>query len=135
MGKGQLSELDMNWFSASRASGAPSDIATPSNGGVATGDTFAVIGSVLMNGKFKCDHAQCVYKMFSRPAELKRHHATTHASQRPQHWCPVSGCERGMATGTKAFSRKDKLKDHLRQMHGQGSRTSKQVDLIETYIE
>jgi hypothetical protein len=109
-------------------SGSP---APPSSGSVGAGNTFAVIGSVLMNGKFKCNHTQCEYKMFSRPAELKRHHATTHAYQRPQHWCPSLGCERSMAIGSKAFSRKDKLKDHLRQMHGKTIRADGSVLQVE----
>jgi hypothetical protein len=96
-----------------------------------TGDTFAVIGSVLMNGKFKYNHTQCEYKSFSRPAELKRHNITTHASQKSEHWCPILGCKRSMAMGIKAFPRKDKLKDHLRQMHGQALRADGSVLKVE----
>ncbi|KAF1833446.1 hypothetical protein BDW02DRAFT_500548 [Decorospora gaudefroyi] len=72
-----------------------------------------------MNGKFKCNRANCEHKTFNRPAELKRHHNTTHSVKKPEFWCPVSRCERSAHVRMKSFPRKDKLKDHVRLMHSE----------------
>lgn len=76
-----------------------------------------VIGSMLLNGKFKCSQRECVKKTFKRAAELRRHHNTVHSTQKPEFWCLISSCERSAASGTKPFSRKDKQGDHMRKMH------------------
>ena len=83
-----------------------------------TEDTVTNIGSVLNNGKFICDHMDCVGRTFTRQAELRRHHTTLHAANKPEFWCRVSTCRRSMGKGGKAFPRKDKLMAHVRSMHG-----------------
>lgn len=75
------------------------------------------IGTILMNGKSKCNQETCSSKTFSRPAELKRHFATTHASKKPAFWCHILTCDRSAALGIKSFSRKDKLAEHIRKSH------------------
>jgi hypothetical protein len=94
------------------------DTVTASGSTAVLDDACAAIGSMLENGKFKCNHANCEYRTFSRPAELKRHYTTTHASRKPALWCPFATCERSAIIGIKPFPRKDKLKDHIRQRHG-----------------
>jgi hypothetical protein len=80
-------------------------------------DGVARIGSVLSNGKFVCDAEGCEIQTFARQAELKRHHTTLHATNKPDFWCQVSTCRRSMTGGGKAFHRKDKLAAHVRSMH------------------
>ena len=79
--------------------------------------TITAIGIVLMNRKFKCSERQCGSKTFNRPAELRRHYLTIHASQKPEFWCHVPACNRSAALGIKSFSRKDKLEEHIRKSH------------------
>jgi hypothetical protein len=108
-----------NVSSFSAASCEPSDdTVTASSNTAVLHDACAAIGSRVENDKFKCNHANCEHRTFSRSAELKRHHATTHAAHKQAHWCPFAMCERSAAIGIKSFPRKDKLKDHVRQKHG-----------------
>ena len=83
-----------------------------------TEDTVTKIGSVLNNGKFACDYEECVGRTFTRQAELRRHHTTLHAANKPRYWCWAPTCRRSMGRGGKAFPRKDKLMAHVRSMHG-----------------
>jgi hypothetical protein len=80
-------------------------------------DAVARIGSVLSNGKFVCDIKECGGRTFARQADLKRHHTTLHATNKPNFWCRVSTCRRSMSGGDGAFHRKDKLDAHVRSMH------------------
>lgn len=75
------------------------------------------IGSVLNNGKFMCDYERCAGQTFSRQAELRRHHTTIHAFNKPNFWCPHTSCRRSMSGGGEAFHRKDKLTAHIQSMH------------------
>jgi len=83
-------------------------------------DNVARIGIVLANSKYKCNLLQCAHKTFNRPAELRRHHSTIHATQRPEFWCTVSSCTRSAAGGGEAFRRKYRLRDHMRKVHNGG---------------
>lgn len=72
----------------------------------------ATMGSILFNGKFKCTEVACANKTFGRRAELQRHHATIHAVEK-WFWCPIPSCSRSK----EPFARKDKLADHVRNIH------------------
>ena len=54
-------------------------------------------------------------------ADLKRHHKSRHAPNRPEFFCNVDGCSRSKAGGNgiggRTFTRKDKLEDHVRAVH------------------
>jgi hypothetical protein len=80
-------------------------------------NVVARIGSVLSNGKFVCDAEECGSQTFARQAELRRHHTTLHAVNKPNFWCQVPTCRRSMIGGGEAFHRKDKLAAHVRSMH------------------
>ncbi|KAH7406016.1 hypothetical protein DE146DRAFT_650488 [Phaeosphaeria sp. MPI-PUGE-AT-0046c] len=80
-------------------------------------DIVARIGSVLSNGKFVCDAEECGGQTFARPAELRRHHTTLHATNKPNFWCHVPTCRRGIRGRGGAFHRKDKLAAHIQSMH------------------
>jgi hypothetical protein len=77
-----------------------------------------VIGSLHLDGRFKCPRPVCARKTFARQAELRRHYNTSHASQKPAYWCQAITCPRARANGGYAFTRKDKLMDHERKVHG-----------------
>lgn len=66
---------------------------------------------------FKCSMPECDGTTFKRWFELKRHYNGAHAEEGEVHWCGVVGCQRNEADG-RPFPRKDKLKDHLRKVHG-----------------
>ena len=61
--------------------------------------------------RYVCLEANCD-RTFSRPSDLDRHLKSRHYL--PTFNCPVDDCDR---KGGKGFSRKDKLRDHLRQKH------------------
>jgi hypothetical protein len=75
------------------------------------------IGIVLNNGRYKCIRTACFRMSYNRPAELRRHYITKHALQRREFWCVEPSCERSVGIGNRPFHRKDKLRDHVRQMH------------------
>jgi hypothetical protein len=83
------------------------------------------IGTVLYNGKFKCNMPmrRCSRATFGRMHELRRHYDTVHVAMR-QFWCVEPLCERTAAAGGKPFPRLDKLRDHERQKHGLGPNAS-----------
>lgn len=76
-----------------------------------------VIGTVLMNGRFKCRELACNGRSFGRLAELRRHYKNTHSKQQA-FWCEVTSCDRSRSVDQRPFHRKDKLADHVRAMHG-----------------
>lgn len=80
-------------------------------------DIAAKIGSVLSNGKLVCDAEGCKSLTFGRQAELRRHHTTLHATNKPNFWCQVPNCRRSANLGGRAFHRKDKLAAHVKSMH------------------
>ncbi|KAH6672961.1 hypothetical protein B0J14DRAFT_592109 [Halenospora varia] len=61
---------------------------------------------------FSCDQPYCT-KSFTRKYELSRHQLR-HSGQRA-YACSFTGCKRA---GTNGFTRKDHLRQHLRQVHG-----------------
>jgi hypothetical protein len=77
-----------------------------------------VIGLILSNGKFKCRESRCHRRSYGRVAELRRHYDVAHAPTKPAFWCPVTACERSQGIGGRCFPRKDKLRSHLRSVHG-----------------
>jgi hypothetical protein len=81
------------------------------------GGTVTFIGSVLSNGKYVCNDESCASQTFGRPSELRRHHTTLHASNKPSFWCHDPGCHRSAGGGGEAFHRKDKLTAHVKSMH------------------
>ena len=99
-------------------------------------DAVATIGSVLSDGEFVCDVEGCGNRVFTRPAELRRH-ATQHAANKPNFWCQVPTCRRSMIRGGTAFSRKDKLAAHVREWHpvlesgDEGWKAEHSLDLLE----
>jgi len=64
------------------------------------------------NDRFCCDTPGCT-RSYKRFPELKRHKAK-HSGIR-NHACTIIGCNR---SGTNGFTRKDHLRQHLRQVHG-----------------
>jgi hypothetical protein len=81
-------------------------------------DPNTMIGSFHHNGKFKCLEPRCARKTFNRQAELRRHYDTIHAPRKPEYWCRVASCQRSQANGGYPFPRRDKLRDHMRKIHG-----------------
>lgn len=81
-----------------------------------TGD--AIIGTIRLSGKVVCQHLGCS-QSFGRPAELKRHHATSHAINKPDYWCRRPICDRSRVGG-RPFHRKDKMSEHERKVHHRG---------------
>ncbi|KAH8723292.1 hypothetical protein GQ44DRAFT_570872, partial [Phaeosphaeriaceae sp. PMI808] len=67
--------------------------------------------------KFMCDDERCAGRTFVRQADLRRHHTTLHATNKPNFWCHVALCRRNMSVGGEAFHRKDKLMAHIRSVH------------------
>jgi hypothetical protein len=86
-------------------------------------DAEVIIGSLLKSGRIKCTSRRCVRRSFGRQAELRRHYHGAHAPVKLTHWCPVPLCERSSGAGGRPFHRKDKLRDHVRTMHGDASQT------------
>ncbi|KAH7070544.1 hypothetical protein BKA63DRAFT_79540 [Paraphoma chrysanthemicola] len=81
-------------------------------------DSSTVIGTLLKSGRFKCHYTRCLRSSFGRQAELRRHYDGTHAIVKHTFWCQVPFCNRSSGVGGRAFHRKDKLRDHVRAMHG-----------------
>jgi hypothetical protein len=93
------------------ANSAPAELSLHSD------DPNTAIGTALKNGTFKCNNILCANKSFKRPAELRRHYNTIHATQKPEFWCEVMFCNRSAAAGGKPFHRKYRLQAHMRTMH------------------
>ena len=81
-------------------------------------DSNTTIGTVLINGTFKCSMIKCATRSFKRPAELKRHYNTTQAARKPEYWCGELLCDRSAGLGGRPFHRKYRLHDHMRKIHG-----------------
>ena len=64
------------------------------------------------NNKFRCDAPDCK-AAFNSMADLKRHSAM-HCTNPVMYSCDRPGCDR---VGDNGFTRKDKLRDHIRQKH------------------
>ncbi|KAH7350403.1 hypothetical protein BKA66DRAFT_476284 [Pyrenochaeta sp. MPI-SDFR-AT-0127] len=67
---------------------------------------------------YECSFPQCG-RTFGRAVDFDRHFNGAHASEEEKmvFWCPIIGCNRSEKEGNRAFPRKDKVGDHLRQAH------------------
>ncbi|KAH7082261.1 hypothetical protein FB567DRAFT_102971 [Paraphoma chrysanthemicola] len=65
---------------------------------------------------FRCVHPRCRVRPFRRPYEFERHYSNIHAAVKKEFWCPGPGCSRG--NGKRPFTRKDRMMDHARKVHG-----------------
>ncbi|KAK3115650.1 hypothetical protein LTR53_004803 [Teratosphaeriaceae sp. CCFEE 6253] len=64
---------------------------------------------------YPCLYPQCVNSLFSRHADLLRHMQVVHNPETLERVdCQVPQCKR---TGSYGFSRKDKMVDHMREVH------------------
>ncbi|EUC30607.1 hypothetical protein COCCADRAFT_103506 [Bipolaris zeicola 26-R-13] len=72
---------------------------------------------VVPRDRVHCTWPDCT-KTFGRLQELTRHHNSVHELT-TSFWCPVSACNRseGFPGRKPPFTRKDKLKSHMRIMH------------------
>lgn len=84
----------------------------------------SIVGSVyrrdLSGGYiFQCNNTACNNVRFNRWHDLERHDNTFHNGISVL-WCPNAECNRSKGPGHKPFPkiRKDKLKEHVRKMHG-----------------
>ncbi|KAF2274783.1 uncharacterized protein EI97DRAFT_88897 [Westerdykella ornata] len=82
------------------------------------------IGYVLADKrKFRCAKKECHNSTFGRLADLRRHYEAAHvsAANKPEYYCPVSGCARsrwfGGGGGRSFGTRKDKCDEHVRNVH------------------
>jgi hypothetical protein len=68
---------------------------------------------------FQCKDAGCRNITFNRWYDFERHDNAFHNGTSVL-WCPEPGCNRSKAAGNKPFpmARKDKLKEHVRKLHG-----------------
>jgi hypothetical protein len=69
---------------------------------------------------FRCSNPACSNITFSRWPDLKRHIDTLHNVGDNRLWCTFPACERSGTVGRRRYSttRKDKLTEHTRRMHG-----------------
>jgi hypothetical protein len=89
-----------------------------------------IIGSVMSNGRFKCAEHGCYRRSFGRQAELRRHYYGAH-TKKLAYWCEVAWCDRSQAIGTRPFPRKDKLRAHVRSMHGDRAKVHERLSGVE----
>ena len=68
-------------------------------------------------GRYHCPWAGCTLK-FCRAIDRDRHSMTIHGKP-IKHFCPVAGCRRGRGLW-RGYSREDKLKEHVKKVHGSG---------------
>jgi hypothetical protein len=103
--------------------------------------TDPIIGQVTLAGKFTCLDPACANDdlTFGRQADFKRHYENLHAGRSVEYFCPEAGClrSRNASGGKKGRSfkgRKDKMKEHLRTVHGKGGKDvmRKRVRVCET---
>lgn len=95
-----------------------------------------VTGYVLASGKFKCSDSECAGLRFGRQADFRRHFTNAHAAKILEFFCPVRGCERSKnplkkSRGRSFGGRKDKMKEHVQNMHYKLS-SRKRGRLLET---
>lgn len=81
-----------------------------------------VTGYFLASGKFKCSDPDCVGLRFGRQADFRRHFTNAHAAKILEFFCPVRGCERSKhpskkSKGRSFGGRKDKMKEHVQNVH------------------
>lgn len=66
---------------------------------------------------FQCCNPTCGGITFGRWPDFTRHYNGIHATSPKVYWCAVEGCPRSEIVGDDPFTRKDKLKDHVKSMH------------------
>jgi len=76
-----------------------------------------IIGTTRLRGSIRCQYLGCT-STFGRRTELRRHHRTLHAVQRPEFWCSEPSC--GRSEGGRPFHRSDKMREHERKKHHGG---------------
>ncbi|KAF2396474.1 hypothetical protein EJ06DRAFT_534198 [Trichodelitschia bisporula] len=81
-------------------------------------DSEEHLGVVLKTGRLQCSHTECLQRSFSRLADLRRHHLSSHVKE--PLWCSADGCPRSKASD-RPFFRRDKLMEHELKMHGKVS--------------
>jgi hypothetical protein len=101
----QLSSISCN-TETNFSFNAPSQVSTP---------TPSPTDATSPNStRHPCPHPHCL-STFARLGDLSRH-AKTHSPERHRKYhCREPGCDRN---GRKGFTRRDKLRDHVRRVHG-----------------
>jgi hypothetical protein len=69
---------------------------------------------------FKCHNKKRVSLTFGRWYDFKRHFNRAHPTAPTVYWCDFEGCARSRGAGDRPFTRKDKVKDHIDSVHGEG---------------
>lgn len=90
---------------------------------------------MTLSGKVKCLDRECADLIFGRPADFKRHYNNVHLRTRIEIFCRYDGCSRSRrpANGKKGKSfqnRKDKMEEHMRNMH-EGKKRRREDDVEE----
>ena len=99
---------------------APVDIETrtkPNTNDDANASTRIVIGTFRLNGDSKRQHLN-YHRSYSHLAERRRHYETQHSIVKPEYWCNVPLCERSVVLAGRPFHRVDKMREHVRMVHG-----------------
>ena len=77
---------------------------------------------------FTCKHEHCIYTT-KRSSDIKRHYAAKHCKNAKKFPCTVIGCK---FSGDNGFSRKDKMRDHLKAGHRSMFTPGKPVQTIKS---
>lgn len=77
---------------------------------------------------FTCKHEHCIYTT-KRSSDIKRHYAAKHCKNAKKFPCTVVGCK---FSGDNGFSRKDKMRDHLKAGHRSMFTPGKPVQTIKS---
>ena len=77
---------------------------------------------------FTCKHEHCIYTT-KRFSDIKRHYAAKHCKNAKKFPCTVIGCK---FSGDNGFSRKDKMRDHLKAGHRSMFTPGKPVQTIKS---
>jgi hypothetical protein len=67
-----------------------------------------------ITGHHPCPYPGCA-RTFNRTFNLFRHNVLAHGQPRVRYLCPLAGCRHSLGEG---FSRHDKLREHMRKVHG-----------------
>lgn len=93
-----------------------------------------ITGHVLASGKFKCSDPTCDDLRFGRQADFRRHHTNVHMKKKIEYFCTVTGCDRSRKPSKKGKgrsfgNRRDKMEEHVRNIHEKQSNTRKRSAL------
>lgn len=72
---------------------------------------------------FHCASPQCRKRTFARWYDFNRHYNGAHATEKTIFWCPMSGCSRSEGEGNHGFPRKDKMMNHVSNIHRHAGRS------------